>query len=107
MIEITYTHEFRREYKRLAKKYPSLYTDIQKLIINLTENPTTGKPLGSEIFKIRWPVKSKGKGKSGGIRIITHFMFTDNELVLITIYDKSEKETIPIKEIRSIIDSTK
>lgn len=59
MIEITYTHEFLIEYKRLAKKYPSLETEIKALIRTLSANPTVGTPLGSQLFKIRW----QGKGQ--------------------------------------------
>jgi hypothetical protein len=107
MIEITYTHEFLREYRRLAKKYSSLETDIKALIETLSTNPTAGTPLGSQLFKVRWQVKSKGKGKSGGIRVITYFRLSDNELYLLDIYDKSERETIPLKELRSLIQSIK
>ena len=105
MVEITYTHEFLREFKRLSKKHSSLEADIKELIEILSENPTTGTPLGSKIFKIRWQVKSKGKGKSGGIRVITHFRLVNNELFLLDIYDKSERETVSLREVRSFIES--
>ncbi|CAG5068897.1 hypothetical protein DYBT9623_01629 [Dyadobacter sp. CECT 9623] len=105
MIEITYTHEFQREYKRLSRKYSSLESDIKGLVETLLTNPMAGTPLGSQLFKIRWPVTSKGKGKSGGVRVITYFKVINNELYLLDIYDKSERETISIKELRSIIQS--
>jgi len=107
MIEITYTHEFLREYKRLAKKYSSLETDVKSLIETLSANPTTGTPLGSQIFKIRWQVKSKRKGKSGGMRVITYFKILNNELFLLDIYDKSERETVSLKDIRFFVESIK
>ena len=105
MIKITYTHEFSKEYKRLSKKYPSLETDIKALIENLSVNPMLGKPLGSHIFKVRWQVRCKGKGKSGGIRVITYLRLDNEKLRLVTIYDKSERDTIPIKELRALIKS--
>ncbi|MCF0062737.1 type II toxin-antitoxin system RelE/ParE family toxin [Dyadobacter chenwenxiniae] len=107
MVEITYTHEFLREYKRLAKKYSSLETEVKSLIEILSANPTRGTPLGSQIFKIRWQVKSKRKGKSGGIRVITYFKILNNELFLLDIYDKSERETVSLKDIRSFIELLK
>lgn len=107
MIIITYTHEFLKEYKRLSKKYPSLETDIKKLIENLSVNPALGTPLGAQLFKIRWQVKSKGQGKSGGIRVITYFKVDMGKLRMMTIYDKSEKETISMKELRELIKSEK
>ncbi|WP_212568023.1 type II toxin-antitoxin system RelE/ParE family toxin [Dyadobacter psychrophilus] len=64
-----------------------------------------GKPLGSHLFKIRWQIKCKGKGKSGGIRVITYFKLHNDKLRLVTIYDKSEKETILIKELRALVKS--
>jgi len=105
MIKITYTHEFSKEYKRLSKKYPSLETDIKALIKSLSVNPTMGKSLGSHLFKVRWQVKCKGQGKSGGIRIITYFKLNNEKLRLVTLYDKSEKEMISIKELRALVNS--
>ena len=73
-----------------------------------------GQPLGNDSYKIRLSVKSKGKGKSGGARVITH---VDSEIVgviekgaggettvyLLTIYDKSETESISVKELKELI----
>ena len=66
-------------------------------------------------YKIRLAVKSKGKGKSGGLRIITHVFeieieVAENEkeqrttIVLVAIYDKSEMENLPDKELRELIE---
>ncbi|MCE6987875.1 type II toxin-antitoxin system RelE/ParE family toxin [Dyadobacter sp. CY323] len=64
-----------------------------------------GQSLGSQAYKIRWQVKSKGKGRSGGIRVITYYLSADNKLYLLSLYDKSEKESIPSKELRLLIES--
>ena len=58
--------------------------------------------------KIRMAVKSKGKGKSGGMRVITFNVIVDQadtEITLLTVYDKSEKESISDKEIRMLLES--
>ena len=92
MVGISYTQEFRKQAKRLAKKYRSLAED----------------DLGSGVRKIRMAVKSKGKGKSGGMRVITFNVIvdqTDTEITLLTIYDKSEKESISDKEIKMLLES--
>jgi len=47
-------------------------------------------------------VSSKGKGKSGGARVITCVVIKDTEVHLLTIYDKSEKEDITAKELKKI-----
>ena len=44
---------FKKEAKRLIKKYPSLKAELTQLFIKLDENPTTGTPLGNDIYKIR------------------------------------------------------
>ena len=68
---------FEKQAKRLIKKYPSLKTELITLIATLKVNPSHGTALGKDCFKIRISIASKGKGKSGGARIITHFIITD------------------------------
>jgi hypothetical protein len=58
----------------------------------LKKNPEQGTNLGNNCFKIRLSVASKGKGKSGGARVITNIVISDDTVYLLTIYDKSEKE---------------
>lgn len=65
-------HRFDKESKRLIKKYPSLLLALRQLNDELLENPFIGQPLGDGCYKIRMPIKSKGKGKSGGARLISH-----------------------------------
>lgn len=62
---------FKRMMKKLYKKYPSLEQDYQKLLQNLKDNPECGVDLGGGLHKIRMSIASKGKGKSGGARVIT------------------------------------
>ena len=65
------TDFFDKELKKLAKKYPSIKDDYKVLIDSLKEVPKQGQPLGKDCYKIRLAITSKGKGKSGGCRIIT------------------------------------
>ena len=62
-------------------------------------------PLGNNTFKIRIAIKSKGKGKSGGARIITFLVTENREIYLLTIYDKSEFDNLDDKILKSIIES--
>jgi mRNA-degrading endonuclease RelE of RelBE toxin-antitoxin system len=57
--------KFKKEAKRLTKKYPSLKKELADLATTLTTDPEIGTPLGSNTYKIRIAIKSKGKGKSG------------------------------------------
>lgn len=62
---------FEREARRLKKKFPSLKGEISELIDNLESDPYIGNPLGKGFYKIRMAIKSKGKGKREGGRVIT------------------------------------
>ena len=103
-IKIIYSPIFIKKAKQLKKKHLSLVNDLAQLELTLTNNPKTGTDLGNGIFKIRLAVKSKGKGKSGGYRVITYLQ-TQEEIMMIYIYDKSEEATISKKDIQQIIDS--
>ena len=94
---------FERQAKRLIKKYSSLKIELLNLIQELKENPKTGTSLGQNCFKIRIAISSKGKGKSGGARIITNVMIQDNIVYLINIFDKSEKENLTDKELSELL----
>ena len=94
---------FRKELKRLSKKYPSLKTDLSELFDSLEENPIQGVSLGSDCYKIRLAISSKGKGKSGGARVITNFVVTENTLYLLSIYDKSDKDNLSDKELEDLL----
>lgn len=101
-FNIYYTPEFEKQLKRLAKKYQLLYKDIAELVKILEEKPDTGTPLGNNCYKIRVAVTSKGKGKSGGARVITCVILADKELFQADIYDKSEQENISVKRLKEL-----
>ncbi len=93
---------FDKQAKRLAKKYPSLKNDLTLLIKNLADDPEQGIALGNGFFKIRISISSKGKGKSGGARIITYVKIIAATVFLTSIYDKGEKSSISNKELIQI-----
>lgn len=97
------TSVFERQAKRLMKKFPSFKKEIQRLVMELEENPVMGISIGHNCYKIRLAITSKGKGKSGGARVITHLVFKDNIVYLLTIYDKSDIENLPDKEILELV----
>lgn len=111
--EIVVTNNFQKEAKRFFKKYRSLKAELEALYELLNRNPQTGTPIGNNSYKIRISVKSKGRGKSAGLRVITYldvnliFDEMHNKLFLLSIYDKSETETLSEAEISSIIKRIK
>lgn len=94
---------FDKQLKRLSKKYPSLKKEFSSLIDNLEVQPKQGTPIGNGCYKIRLAIASKGKGKSGGARVITNFVITASKVYLLSIYDKSEKENLADKELAELI----
>lgn len=103
-FNISPTPAFTRELKKLSKKYASLKSDLSKLFISLEQDPTLGQPLGNYCFKIRMAISSKNKGKSGGARVITYVKIIDETIYLLSIYDKSETDTITDDELLSRIE---
>jgi hypothetical protein len=98
------TEPFERKLKRLAKKYKSLASDLASVIDELIENSTLGTPIGKDCYKLRIAITSKGKGKSGGARMITYVRVFKQTVFLMAIYDKSEQATITDKELLMFID---
>ncbi len=98
------TSQFEKELKRLFKKYPSIKSDLFELVSQLKENPKLGTPLLKNCYKIRIAITSKGKGKSGGGRLITHVRIVKEEVHLLTIYDKSDQANISDSAINELLD---
>ncbi len=104
---ITTTQRFDKQLKALAKKYPSIVADLVKLAEKIQQNPECGTLLGGDVYKIRMAITSKGRGKSGGARVIYVNLFAqledDDRIVLISIYDKGAKDSISTSEIREAL----
>jgi len=100
---IEVTDHFKKEAKRIAKKYPSLKTELSDLFSTLEQDPQMGTSLGNQVFKIRLAISSKGKGKRGGARVITYVQINDQVVLLLSIYNKGEKDSISDLEIQELI----
>jgi mRNA-degrading endonuclease RelE of RelBE toxin-antitoxin system len=99
------TQKFKKEAKRLSRKYPSLKEELTSLNDLLATQPHAGTSLGNSLYKIRISVKSKGRGKSGGSRVITYVIDSNREVYLLTIYDKAELTSVDDKTLRTIVKS--
>lgn len=95
--------KFEKELKRLAKKYRSLKKEFIELVESLKQHPDQGTPLGNDCYKIRLAIASKQKGKSGGARVITYLQILNSTVYLISIFDKSDKENIPDRELEEML----
>ncbi len=94
---------FEKQTKRLMKKYPSLKNELIQLVEELEVQPNQGISIGGNCYKIRLAIASKGKGKSGGARVITNFVINNNTVYLLSIYDKSEKDNLTDTELAALL----
>ncbi|GAB3636291.1 hypothetical protein GCM10027422_18810 [Hymenobacter arcticus] len=72
--------------------------DFAELLAELRNNPRAGEPLGRDCYKVRLSIAAKNKGKSGGARAITCVKIVGEQIFLLTIYDKSEQDSISDNE---------
>jgi len=93
---------FEREAKKLKKKFPSLKQEITNLVDELEDDPKKGTLIGKGFYKIRLAIRSKEKGKRGGVRVITYFKIVYKTVYLVSIYDKSIKSDIGEDELNAL-----
>jgi len=98
-IEVTET--FKKDVKKLQKKFKLIKKDIVSLIETLRENPKQGVSLGGDYYKIRISNSSIPTGKSGGFRVII-LLVIDEKIVLLRIYSKTDKENLTDEEFNNL-----
>jgi mRNA-degrading endonuclease RelE of RelBE toxin-antitoxin system len=104
-IQVEASPTFNRNLRSLANKYRNIRNDIQPVIEQLERGELLGEQIsgiGYEVFKLRVRNSDIQKGKSGGYRLI-YYIKTENGIILLTIYTKSEQADIAANEIKSII----
>ena len=105
-ITISVSDDFAKEAKRLAKKYPSFKQDYKDFLVSIKNNPLQGDEITKKIRKIRMAIKAKGKGKSGGARVITFNILTDIEngqVVFLLLYDKEDASTVKVNVVKQLV----
>lgn len=103
-MEIKVTEEFLRSAKPLAKRCHSFNQDYQNFLDELEKNPQMGTDLGNGYRKVRMAIRSKGKGKSGGARVISFDMLERKGILyLIYAYDKSDCDSVEMAVIRGLV----
>ena len=108
-VNISTTKLFDKSLKRLSKKHRSLKNDYAKLLDEIESNPEKGTDLGDGLRKIRMAIKSKGRGKSSGARVVTYtdvvISIQQKNVYLLTIYDKSEIDNVSKAELLEMIEN--
>lgn len=104
-ITIEYAPEFERQYRKLAKRYRQIASDVRGAIEQLQAGSFPGDKLSGlsiTAFKLRVKNTDIQKGKSAGYRIIYH-VENPSKIILLTIYSKSDRDNIAATEIEEII----
>lgn len=102
-MKIRMSADFKASYKQLKKRHKSLEADFEKLLASLLQNPLQGVELIGGARKVRLAITSKGRGKSGGARVIIRVRFIRDELQLLYIYDKADMENVSDAFLRDVM----
>ncbi|RYG71392.1 hypothetical protein EU245_14315 [Lentibacillus lipolyticus] len=103
------TTRFERELRKLTRKYPKVVDEVEGLIDELENGNLVGEDIpgldipNNKVFKTRLDNPDANKGKRGGFRLIYYLVTSDNDIFLLTMYSKSNKENITDDEIIKII----
>lgn len=104
-VEIRFTAEFKRNLRALAKRYRNIRSDIDPILNQLQGGEYVGDQIprvGYALYKVRIKNSDARRGKSGGYRMI-YYLRTQTQVILITLYSKSEQSDISAAEVRRII----
>lgn len=104
--EITFTDSFKRQYKKLKKKYPHIKNDLNPLLVDIEEGKLPGDSIPgllNKVYKARCPSSDMKRGKSGGYRILYYLAGQENKIYLLNIYSKAERENIPVNLILEVL----
>lgn len=82
-VEIVLGDEFKRQFKRLAKKYPSLKDDFITFKKELADDPFQGSDLGNGTRKVRMlPLFRRGKARAEA-PVLSHSMSFSTKMTLL------------------------
>ena len=106
-VSIRFFDEFEEELYKLSKRFRNIRSDVQPIIEQLQQGNVVGdriSGIGEEyiVYKVRVRNSNIQKGKSAGYRLIYQVESSTNVLLL-TIYSKSDREDIGVNEIQDIL----
>ncbi len=102
---VSYADVFKRQVRRLGRKYRHIRSDIEPVIRQLEAGETPGDRLQGidhTLYKVRVKNSDAKRGKSGGYRVI-YYLQTSEHTVLVAIYSKTEQSDIDLTELAEIL----
>ncbi len=104
-VQVSTTDRFEAEVRQLGKRYRRIRLDIQPVIEQLESGELPGDQIPGVdylLFKVRVRNSDAQRGKSGGYRVI-YYLKTAAQILLVTLYSKSDKSDMTAAEIREIL----
>jgi mRNA-degrading endonuclease RelE of RelBE toxin-antitoxin system len=104
-VQVSTTDRFEAKVRQLGKRYRRIRLDIQPVIEQLESGELPGDQIPDMdylLFKVRVRNSDAKRGKSGGYRVI-YYLKTAAQILLVTIYSKSDQSDITAAEIREIL----
>lgn len=89
-------------FSKLLDRY--LSDDEYRLLQNhLIAHPDAGDVIRGSggVRKVRWAVR--GRGKSGGVRVIYYWAKADQQTFFLTLYGKGEKENLTAADLKRVV----
>lgn len=103
---LSYTSEFKRSLRQLAKRYRQVKNDLTPLLHSLAKGETPGdriQGVNGILYKVRLKNTDSRKGKRGGYCVI-YYLQNKQHTILLTIYSKQEQSDISADELRQLLD---
>ncbi len=105
-IEVIFSGYFNEKLEALTRKYRKTPDVIEKVVETLMTGELLGDKVpnvGYDVYKVRLSNPSANRGKSGGFRLIYYVRIAE-QIVLISLYSKTEQSDIPINELQRLIN---
>ncbi len=104
-IDVRFTPGFKRNLRRLTRKYRHIKSDLEPLIQEIEAGRLPGHQIPrveNEIYKARVANSDLQRGKSGGYRII-YLVETPTRRILVTVYSKTQQADVTVGDLRRLI----
>ena len=106
---VHFSTAFKRQLRRLARKYRHIRSDIHPLINELHSGEMPGDQIqgtGHTVYNVRVRNTDAQRGASGGYRVV-YYIVQPNDILFVAVYSKSDQDDIAADVIRDIIDRDK
>ncbi len=104
-MRVEYSDAFKRQLKRLARRYRQIKNDIKPIIDALTAGDTPGDQITGTrhtLYKVRAKNSDSQRGKSGGYRVI-YYLKTETHCILVALYSKSDQGDIAANDLNHLL----